>query len=147
MYRLHKATPMWPFLFAYFLRIITYTPSGSLPSKSSILVLLFQECACYERMLRYGRCPQSSVVRSTSLRQRMRAVVHEQIQFHEERLALHEQALQKKRREATSLQEETAFFELSEVLFAYTIGYEHNYLAWCHPSFLCMQKKLDTEKA
>lgn len=80
--------------------------------------------------------------------QRMREVVREQIHLHEERLAFHEQALQAKRRETTASQEGTDFFELSEVLFEYTIGYERNYLTWCHSvlRYLEQQQSLHEEE-
>ena len=64
--------------------------------------------------------------------QRMKVVFREQIQLHEERLAFHEQTLQAKRSTKGTLKDGTDFLDLSELLFQYAIGYEQNYLAWCH---------------
>lgn len=80
---------------------------------------------------------------------RMMEMFREQIRIHEERLALHEQTLQAKRSDEAGSQESTDFFGLSELLFAYTIGYEHNYLDWCQSvlHYLEQQKHIHEEES
>ncbi|HLJ33040.1 MAG TPA: PadR family transcriptional regulator [Ktedonobacteraceae bacterium] len=55
----------------------------------------------------------------------------EQAQLHQEQLEFYERALQSKQLAISADSENADFFELSDVLFQYVIGYERNYLAWC----------------
>lgn len=73
--------------------------------------------------------------------ERMMVLFREQIQLHEERLAFHEQTLQAKRSTEGTSKDGTNFFDLSELLFQYAIGYEHNYLAWCHSALHYLEQR------
>jgi DNA-binding PadR family transcriptional regulator len=73
--------------------------------------------------------------------ERMKAMFHEQIQFHEERLALHEQALQEKRSAGVVSQGNNDFFGLMELLFEYTMGYEQNYITWCQSALRYLEQR------
>ena len=73
--------------------------------------------------------------------ERMMVLFREQIQLHEERLAFHEQTLQAKRSTEGTSKDGTNFFDVSELLFQYAIGYEHNYLAWCHSALHYLEQR------
>jgi hypothetical protein len=79
--------------------------------------------------------------------QRMMEVFREQIQLHEERLTFHEQTLQAKRSAVIASQENADFFKLTELLFEYTMGYEHNYITWCQSAlrYLEQRKRIQEE--
>ncbi|HEY4386712.1 MAG TPA: hypothetical protein VGN34_19830 [Ktedonobacteraceae bacterium] len=78
--------------------------------------------------------------------ERMMVVFREQLQFHEERLAHHEQVLQAKRSTEATPQENTDFLALTELLFTYTIGYEQNYIAWYHSALHYLEQYQHTQK-
>jgi DNA-binding PadR family transcriptional regulator len=54
----------------------------------------------------------------------------EQAQLHQEKLEQYERTLQSQQFASSAEPEQADFFESSEVLFQYVIGYERNYLAW-----------------
>src|SRR5215468_12254260 len=55
----------------------------------------------------------------------------EQAQLHQEQLELYEQALQSRQLAISAEPKNDDFFELTDRLFQYVIGFERNYLAWC----------------
>ena len=73
---------------------------------------------------------------------------HEQIHLHEERLIQYEQELQAKRSTGYVSPDGVDFLELSELIFQYTIGYEHNYLTWCKSAlrYLEQQQSIQEEE-
>ena len=77
--------------------------------------------------------------------ERMKEVFREQIQSHEEQLARHAQKLQGKHQPEAS-QQEKDFLELTELLFEYTMGYERNYIAWCHAALRYLEQQEDTQE-
>jgi DNA-binding PadR family transcriptional regulator len=63
--------------------------------------------------------------------ERMKEMFREQIRLHEERLAIHEQALQEKLSAGISSPDGTDLSDLTTLLFKYTMGYERNSITWC----------------
>lgn len=75
--------------------------------------------------------------------ERMIERFREQAQLQQEQLEHYEQALQSKQLANNAESEKDDFLELSNALFRYVIGYEHNYLAWCQSmlQYLEQQKR------
>ena len=65
----------------------------------------------------------------------------EQAQLHQEQLEFYERALQSKQLAISAGPEKADFFELSDVLFQYVIGYERNYLAWCQSMLQYLEQR------
>ena len=73
--------------------------------------------------------------------ERMVERFREQVQLHQEKLALYEQALQSKQLTSSAEPERADVFAGKDVLFQYVIGYEQNYLAWCQSMLQYLEQR------
>jgi hypothetical protein len=72
---------------------------------------------------------------------RMAERFREQARLHQEQLAHFEQAARSKQLAIGAEPEQADSSELSDLLFQYVIGYEHNYLAWCQAVLQYLERR------
>jgi DNA-binding PadR family transcriptional regulator len=73
--------------------------------------------------------------------ERMIERFREQARLHQEQLDQYEQVGQSKLRAISAEPEQANFFDLSEGLFQYVVGYERNYLAWCQSMLQYLEQR------